>query len=1089
MTSGDTALSLPVRETPSLRSAGWFRGLTVQERLLALRRAKKSRSAAFAIDEELAAQRLAQWRDESSLRGALPLIDPLKLHSCSNQELLEVLGGRMEEAWDRSPAPSWLRQLEAAFAPVATPSESLEMSGDWSGVEFLVALECPINAAKSRLRSSAASVKRAHPPAPFSTETVPDLLFEHLVPRLTRLLVRPVVLELHAARLAGQLQGATPQLRFQNFVASLRNRETSLGLLHEYPVLARLTMSALDDWVNFSLEFLLRLAQDWEPLSTSLGLPQGDVLTEVRSVGDRHRGGRTVLVATFESAGALVYKPRPVSVEARFQDLIRWLNERVDLPPLRPITVIPRGDYGWSEFVRAKPCKSRSELRRFYKRQGSHLALLYALAATDFHFENVIAAGEHPVLVDLECLFQAFSPRALRSLVGAERLAAETTFQSVLAVGLLPRPDLIGADLNITDLSGLGAAPGQLAPVRLPLWDGSGTDEMRQVLRHAEMLEMQHSPIDEDAGVALRDFVEDVVTGFVETYRVLRRHRRKLLAENGPIGRFAHDEMRCLLRPTLDYALLLDSSFHPHFLCDGVHRDRRFDRLLGAKAEWENSSVVDAERRDLWRTDIPFFATRPDSRHIWTSTGRRIEDFFDETGLDVVKRRLAGMSDADLERQCWMVRMSIASSGLAPDTLEYPRAERPKRSRPARRDRLLDSARAIGERLSELAIRTEGEATWIGVRSRRGADWRVEPVNADLYGGHAGISLFLSYLSWILGDEHSAALARAALPPLHRQIERDLENLSCGAFDGASGLIYALTHLSVLWNDEEPLRDAQRLVDVLPSMIDTDTSADVISGAAGCIAALMSVSEFLSPPSVLTAVRRCGDHLLDSALDMEEGIGWPTGERAWKPLGGFAHGSAGIAWPLLELGALTGEKRFSEAGLAAIAYQRSLFSPDVRNWRDLREFGPDGLPRETAEGNFMSYWCHGSAGIALAWLACSRYLDDNVLRDETAVAVQTTRETGFGSNHCLCHGDLGNVDALLEAAKAGLGVTVADTQAISAGILASIEKRGWLTGFPLGLEAPGLMMGLAGIGYGLLRLAEPEQVPSVLLLESPPPHI
>ena len=40
---------------------------------------------------------------------------------------------------------------------------------------------------------------------------------------------------------------------------------------------------------------------------------------------------------------------------------------------------------------------------------------------------------------------------------------------------------------------------------------------------------------------------------------------------------------------------------------------------------------------------------------------------------------------------------------------------------------------------------------------------------------------------------------------------------------------------------------------------------------------------------------------------------------------------------------------------------------------------------------------------------------------------------------------------------------------------------------PSGVETPGLMTGLAGIGYGLLRLAEPRRTPSVLALE-PPTH-
>lgn len=47
--------------------------------------------------------------------------------------------------------------------------------------------------------------------------------------------------------------------------------------------------------------------------------------------------------------------------------------------------------------------------------------------------------------------------------------------------------------------------------------------------------------------------------------------------------------------------------------------------------------------------------------------------------------------------------------------------------------------------------------------------------------------------------------------------------------------------------------------------------------------------------------------------------------------------------------------------------------------------------------------------------------------------------------------------------------------------------QGWLCGIPLGVESPRLMPGLAGIGYQLLSLAEPEFVPSLLTLE-PPPH-
>jgi lantibiotic modifying enzyme len=61
----------------------------------------------------------------------------------------------------------------------------------------------------------------------------------------------------------------------------------------------------------------------------------------------------------------------------------------------------------------------------------------------------------------------------------------------------------------------------------------------------------------------------------------------------------------------------------------------------------------------------------------------------------------------------------------------------------------------------------------------------------------------------------------------------------------------------------------------------------------------------------------------------------------------------------------------------------------------------------------------------------------------------------------------------------------AEVDRLAAGVLESIERDGWRCASPLGVESPGLMTGLAGIGYGLLRLAEPARVPAVLVLAPP----
>jgi lantibiotic modifying enzyme len=204
------------------------------------------------------------------------------------------------------------------------------------------------------------------------------------------------------------------------------------------------------------------------------------------------------------------------------------------------------------------------------------------------------------------------------------------------------------------------------------------------------------------------------------------------------------------------------------------------------------------------------------------------------------------------------------------------------------------------------------------------------------------------------------------------------------------------------------------------------------------------------------------------------------------PLTGFSHGGAGIAWALFDLAATTGEGRFRAAALGAIDYERSQFSPAHGNWPDLRVAEDSTLSAGKGKDSFAMSWCHGAPGIGLGRLLCLEHVDDLQIRSEINSALATTLEHGFGSNHSLCHGDLGNLE-LLQLAGAMLGERRwrAEAGRLAAIILENIEQNGWLCGNPLGVESPGLMTGLAGIGYALLRLAEPKHVPSILALDAP----
>ena len=87
-----------------------------------------------------------------------------------------------------------------------------------------------------------------------------------------------------------------------------------------------------------------------------------------------------------------------------FQRVLSWCNRQDPDLDFRVARVLDSGTHGWMELVAQEPCADIAAARRFYRRAGRLLGLLHVLGASDCHRENLIANGEHPVLVDAEVL-------------------------------------------------------------------------------------------------------------------------------------------------------------------------------------------------------------------------------------------------------------------------------------------------------------------------------------------------------------------------------------------------------------------------------------------------------------------------------------------------------------------------------------------------------------------------------------------------------------------------------------------------------------------------------------------------------------
>lgn len=1063
----------------------WYRALTLSERASSSRRA----GPPVDIDAERAAESLDCWRAQTPFQKEELLLRRLSMDGLSLEDFTALLGESGEGLRDRAAAPlPWLAELEEAFG--AEPGSSERLAPEQARkLDLLIVMEPLMARTRERLRAAAKRIVADQPDALFEPDSAVGAFFDVLVSNLAKALRRILVLELHIAARTGQVQG-TPEEQMAQFLERLRQPEHALGFLRQYPVAARHVVECADRWFAFASEVLAQLAADSDMIRKTFhsGEDPGPLVGAQGGVSDPHRGERTVLLLRFRSGLRLVYKPKPLALDAAFQDILVWLNEREADPAFRPLLVVDRGEYGWVEFITHEKCTAVDEVERFYRRQGGYLALFYALAATDFHHENLLACGEHPIPIDLESLFHS-SPVAADGKP-REIFADEAVWNSVLRPGLLPQR-IWAQDNEGVDISGFGAVEGQVTSMPVLRME-SGDDGLVRFARKVVDLPVgpEHLPQIEGQQVAARDYIEAIAAGFESVYRLLVRHRDDLLAPEGPLAACADAPSRFIARPTAVYERLLFESYHPYVLQDALDRDRLLDRLwVDIESRPGLKETFPCEHRELEKGDIPLFTSLVGSRDLWTSGGERIPGVLAESGLERVRKVILGMGEADLRAQLRIVNGTLKTLRMQAEEQVWPSYNFREAESPAPADRFLTAARAVADRLESAAFRHNGSVTWLGY-SRMGAThyWSYEPVGYALYSGIAGIALFLGQLGAVTEESRYVDLAKAALGTVRGRLATDPGDWTgLGAYTGAASVIYTLLQLGAAWREPELFAEAEAMVETLPGKIEQDVHLDLLSGSAGCLLVLLRLHAIRPSRRTLAAAVLCGDRLLDQAKEMETGLGWIAPGAGDTPLTGLSHGTAGIAWALAELASVTGEERFRKAFRGALAYERSLFSAEWGNWPDLREDATQERP--AAAGGFMCAWCHGAPGIGLARLACLPLLSGPELREEVEVAVETTLRQGFGGNHSLCHGDLGNLDFVLEASRRLGRKDLADrVPRIAAGILQGIETHGWISGLIAAPEIPGLMLGIAGIGYQLLRLAAVDEVPSVLLLEKPRPE-
>ncbi|MDA1996979.1 MULTISPECIES: type 2 lanthipeptide synthetase LanM family protein [Bacillus cereus group] len=920
----------------------------------------------------------------------------------------------------------------------------------------------------------------------FPSNIISNML-SHLEQELSKICFKTLILELNVARLSGHLIGESPTNRFEYYSDILLNDQKFLnGFYNEYSVLVRVVLTKIHYWIENIKEIIERFEQDKNLITQEFhhGKSVGSLININLSLGDSHKQGKGVASLEFDSGLKIVYKPRSLEIDIKFQEFLYWINHKKSTN-FYNLTVLNQNTYGWIEFIEYKECLNQEEVEQFYIKMGHNLALLYVLDAVDFHNENLIAFGEHPVLIDLESLFHQIPDDGNPDGETAVEQAYSILNRSVKSTGLLPSLSFYqGENPNLKgiDVSGLGASVEQIYPFKVPYISQEHTDTMQLLKDYTTIGKAEaNKPKLNGVEIIANDYLEQIKLGFKELYSWFLENKE---AVKKKLSLFEDTEVRCILRPTVHYGELLTTMYHPDFLRDGLDYEFVTHQLwLDTTVRPSLKQIVSSEKKDILNGDIPFFTYKTNQRHLYDSTGKIINNFFKETALNKTLKKIDKLNIKDCEQQLQVIHMSMLASNAKSNADLTDIDPYKKITGNINKQDFLNEAQKIGDYLLSTAISGtrdgEEELSWISTVFLGGNEikWEVQPIGTDLYNGSSGIALFFAYLSELTRENKYKEAAKKSLVPVKNML-KDLSDIpgemtNIGAFVGLGGNIYTLNHLSKLWNDQSLLNNAISTIPFIVKGIKYDNVFDFVAGASGTLKVLIGLYKQTHDNEILNAAIACGNHLLEHIELNKDGAAWVT---PWDPLAsiGFAHGVAGIISSLSELYSINKDDKILEIIRKGLMYERKCFVPSVGNWRS---------PQKK---NVSTAWCHGAPGILLSRLLLKEegYYDD-LLDNEIEVALETTIKQGFGNTRSLCHGDFGQIEILQFAAEVlGRNELLDIAKSVSWQVLNSLKDKGWNKGICRGTESVGLMVGLSGLGIGLLKQYNPDIIPGILRLEN-----
>lgn len=379
-------------------------------------------------------------------------------------------------------------------------------------------------------------------------------------------------------------------------------------------------------------------------------------------VGDFHKGMSTAILDLGNNR-KIVFKPTTANITEAFFKLLNWVNQYYSLGDCF-YQIAGDKEYHWLEFVNPISCQSKDELHLYYERAGFMLGILYVLNAVDFHYENVIARGTTPVIIDHETIIQPkIHPENQKFF---KKFTTGEIDDSVLLTMLLPNHYESGTGMPI-GTCGYGyhkqKSIQNLANESVDRY----TDNWRFVIRFVEEnFQKQNIPTLNGEAVYPVYYLEDFLKGFEKSYHLFSDHLGFLLEDQAsPLSAFNNSTVRYIWRNTSLYTKINNQLKLPKSLVSFQHYEQKIHDYLAAafKNVPKDSDLMLIHKHEvaqMLKGDIPFFEVNTSSRDLETDFGI-IKDFFEYSATENLQRKLKKLSLKDLEIQKDLIRKSISN--------------------------------------------------------------------------------------------------------------------------------------------------------------------------------------------------------------------------------------------------------------------------------------------------------------------------------------------------------------------------------------------------------------------------------------------